>query len=273
LGIPKTFYGGNPEDRQYVNDFWAWLRGQPQQAWLYYARNANWDQAERMFVEMVREPDCDRALASWLFWSSGPDYYIREGRSPHDDSLLGAILKREAEGGFTQSRLHYGRVEVAFNALATADALAKREGPPPFRIPRELCASFDGRNPDLPKYDEATERDLAEMFQYLDGTLPRTDEQSYEGQRRGGNWWFESALRLPQNPQVTEEMSDVEAIDAVFGEHRSSLRRIEARRVRGNRQPGRWGMNPDPKQRVGGLVLLTVSLLLLIVYLVGWLMR
>jgi pentatricopeptide repeat protein len=273
LGIPKTFYDGNPEDRQFVNDFWAWLKAQPQQAWLYYARNANWDEADRMFVEMVREPGCDRALASWLFWLSEPAYYVREGRAPHGDSLLGVILKREAEGGFPQSRLRYNRVEAAFYALATADALDKLEGPPPFHIPRELCASFDGRNPDLPKFDETTERDLAEMFEYLDGTFPRTDEKSYEGQRRGGNWWFEPALKLPSNPRVTDDMTDIQAIDAVFGEHRASLRRIEAERLRRNRKPGPKGMNPDLKQRVLGLTLLGISSLLLIVLLLNWLAR
>ena len=32
-------------------------------------------------------------------------------------------------------------------------------------------------------------------------------------------------------------------------------------------------MNPDPKQRVVGLVVLTVSSLLLVLYLVGWFLR
>ena len=82
MGIPHTYYDGNPEDRAYVRDFWAWLEQQPQQAWLYYARNANWDQAEDMFVDMVRHPRCDRALASWLFWSSDPSYFIHHGTRP-----------------------------------------------------------------------------------------------------------------------------------------------------------------------------------------------
>lgn len=62
-------------------------------------------------------------------------------------------------------------------------------------------------------------------------------------------------------------MSDVEAIDAVFGEHRSTLARIEQARTNWNakaRRAGlgsteqsagaRWGLNPDLKQRVVGLV-------------------
>ena len=73
------------------------------------------------------------------------------------ETLLGAILDRSEEGGFQDARLHYLRVEVALQALRTAEALTRRDGLPPFRIPRELCASFEGRNPDLPPFDETTE--------------------------------------------------------------------------------------------------------------------
>ena len=159
--------------------------------------------------------------------------------------------------------------------------LTRLDGPPPFRIPRELCASFEGRNPDLPPFDETTERDLEEMFQYLDGKLPRADEESWEWNRRGGNWWYEQALQLPSTPEVPAHMSDVEAIDAVFGEHRSTLARIERARINANakaRRPGadssgqsaaRWALNPDLKQRAKGLGLLIASGLVLIFLLVA----
>jgi hypothetical protein len=279
MGIPRTYYDGNPEDRAYLPDFWAWLQQQPQQAWLYYARNANWDEAEGMFVDMVRHPRCDRALASWLFWSADPRFFIEQGTRPHANTLLGAILDRSEKGGFDHAELHYHRVEVALQALLAAEALTKRDGPPPFRIPRELCASFEGLNTDLPPFDETTERDLEEMFRYLDGTLPRNDQESWERNRRGGNWWYEQALQLPPTPEVTIQMSDVEAIDAVFGEHRSTLARIEhvrtnlnanrAARTGQSEQSARWGLNPDPKQRVIGLGLLILSTLALIVLLAG----
>ena len=196
--------------------------------------------------------------------------------------MLRAILDRSEAGGFNNAGLCYYRVEVALQALLAAEALTRLDGPAPFRIPRELCASFDGRNPDLPPFDATTERDLQEMFQYLDGTLPRTDQDSWEWNRRGGNWWYEQALQLPSTPEVTAHMSDVEAIDAVFGEHRSTLARIERARIDANakaRQAGagsprqsagaRWGLNPDPKQRVIALGLLIVSALLLIFLLVA----
>lgn len=155
---------------------------------------------------------------------------------------------------------------MALQALRAAEALTKLDGPPPFRIPRELCASFEGRTPDLPPFDATTERDLQEMFQYLDGTLPRTDQESWEW-NRAGTWWYEPALQLPSAPQVTARLSDVEAIDAVFGEHRSTLARI-ASRTNTQSAGARWGLNPDPKQRVIGLGLLIVSALLLILLLV-----
>jgi len=277
MGIPHTYYDGNPEDRAYLRDFWSWLEQQPQQAWLYYARKANWDEAEDMFVDMVRHPRCDRALASWLFWSSNPSYFIEQRKRPPSEKVVGAILDRSEKGGFNNAGLRYGRVEVALQALRVAEVLTTLDGPPPFRIPRELCASFEGRNPDLPPFDESTERDLEEMFQYLDGTLPRTDRESWEWNQRG-NWWYEQALQLPSTPEVTAHMSDVEAIDAVFGEHRSTLARIE--QVRTNRHArragagplepsagARGGLNPDPQQRVFGLGLLVLSALVLFVLL------
>ena len=285
MGIPRTYHDGNPEDRAYTRDFWAWLEQQPQQAWLYYARNANWDQAEDMFVDMVRHPRCDGAIASWLFWSSNPSYFIEQGRRPRPETLVGAILDRSEKGGFNSTGLCYHRVEVALQALRAADVLTRLDGPPPFRIPRELCASFEGRNPDLPPFDGTTERDLEEMFQYLDGILPRTDQDSWEWNRRGGNWWYEQALQLPSTPAVTAHMTDVEAIDAVFGEHRSTLARIERARTQRNakvRRPGagpdesagtRWGLNPDPKQRLVGLALLIVSAFVLILLLIAKISR
>ena len=286
MGIPHTYHEGNPEDRAYIRDFWTWLEQQPQQAWLYYARNANLDEAENMFVDVVRHPLCDRALASWLFWSSDPSYFVKQRKRPPTGTLLGAILDRSEKAGFHNAGLCYRRVEVALQALRAAEVLTSLDGPPPFRIPRDLCASFEGRNPDLPPFDDTTERDLEEMFQYLDGTLPRTDRESWESNERGGNWWYERALQLPSTPAVTAHMSDVEAIDAVFGEHRSTLARVEHARVNRNanvRRAGagsaeqsagaRWGLNPDPKQRVIGLVLLIVSVLALVLLLVAKIAR
>jgi len=253
--IPHTYWDDNPEDRRYVDDFWAWLKEQPQQAWLYYARRANWDQADSLFVWMVEDERCDRALASWLFWSADPTFAITQGKRPSSNTIIGAVLDRIDKGGFPEAQLHYLRVEVAFNALRTAEALNAAESDPPFRIPRQLCASFEGRNADLPSYDEQTERDLAELFEFLNGALSRTDEDSYEWQRKGGNWWYEPALQLPDHPRVTPELSDVEAIEAVFGPWRETLARIE--RLRGPSAAVRTTQR-DPLRSAGTFILMNL---------------
>ncbi|WP_037498590.1 DUF4274 domain-containing protein [Sphingomonas jaspsi] len=227
MGIPKTFIDRNPEDRNWVGDIWTWLQGQPQIAWLYFARHANWDNMDWLFPEMVRHPDCDRALASWLFWRSDPGYFLAQGKSPPRGDLLAAILDRAANGGWPASGLHYQRVEVAFPALGAAGALDRLTGPAPFRIPRELCASFEGANPPL-AMDAGTRADWQELGDTFHVFTTTCDEETFRQERDGGNWWFEPALELPRNPLTTPEMTDLEAIDAVFGEHRSAIERIEA---------------------------------------------
>jgi hypothetical protein len=280
VGIPHTYHDGSPEDRAHVRDFWTWLEQQPQHAWLYYARNAKTCSSTWSATQSATA----RSRAGCFGQAIRPT--SSSSASAPTGTLLGAILDRSENVGFDNAGLCYRRVEVALQALRAAEVLTSFDGPPPFRIPRDLCASFEGRNPDLPPFDDTTERDLEEMFQYLDGTLPRTDRESWKSNERGGNWWYERALQLPSTPAVTAHMSDVEAIDAVFGEHRSTLARVEHARANRNanvRRAGvgsaeqsagaRWGLNPDPKQRVIGLVLLIVSVLALVLLLVARIAR
>ena len=131
MRIPETYRDRNPEDRNYTEDFWAWLQHQPLQAWLFFAREANWDQAELLFVAMVRHPRCDVALASWLFWSANPSWFLSQGERPGVGTLLGEILCRAEGEGFAPATLHYSRVEVARQALEAANAIMKRSGDAP----------------------------------------------------------------------------------------------------------------------------------------------
>lgn len=229
---------------------------------------------------MVRQPSSDRALASWLFWSANPADLIF-GSGELNDGLIGAILRRSKEGGFQTSRLHYWRVEVALSAIRIAQALAKPEGPPPFTIPRELCASFEGNNASLPSFDEATENALSQVFRNLGGKLPRSDEESLDWKRTGGNWWYETALQLPAQPQTHEDMTSIALIDAVFGEHRATLARIEDARSKsaGSRrdtvgqnrvsQTSPTGVDTNHGQPLIGLAILSVSALILAIILVA----
>ncbi len=281
--IPHTYLEGcepDPDTRQTAVDFWTWLEQQPVHAWLFYARGANWDSADNIFAKMVAHPRCELALASWLFWQSEPSYWLQQAEAPRPGTLLRAILDRCESGGFPSGAVHYDRLEAAFHALQAGKVLSELTAPPPFEIPRSLIQSFDGGNPPIGPFSPEIEEDLAEIFHddpgrhsVIWGSFYRSDRDYFDAMRGGGNWWFEPSLRLPKNPRVTDDMTAAQAIDAVFGDHRASLRRIEAERLRKHPQPTRWAMNPDPKQRVVGLVLLTVSSLLLVLYLVGWFLR
>lgn len=226
MGIPKTYPDGNPDDRDWIGDVWTWLQGQSQTAWLYFARGANWDDMDWLFPQMVVHPDCDRALASWLFWHAQPSHYLAVGERPTADGsgahdLMALILDRAEMGGWPTRGLHYSRMEVAQNAFDAATELAKVASAP-FAIPRELCASFDGSNPPL-EMDAQTEADWRELTDTLiDVRITRSDEEAL-----GAHSWIEPALRLPADPVVTAEMSDFDAIEAVFGDYRSTLERIE----------------------------------------------
>lgn len=249
--IPHTYHDDNPEDRDTGSDFWAWLEQQPLHAWLFYARGANWDSGETILEKMVADPRCDLAIASWLFWQSEPAYWLGGSDKPQPGTMLRSILDRCEGDGFPSGAVHYDRVEVAYNAFLAARELRSRKDPPPFQIPLALIQSFEGRNPPIGPYSKQIENDLAEIFSDVPGrhslvwgSLFRSDTEYFDRQRRGGNWWYEPALRLPENPVPAAGMSPLKAIDAIFGRSRSGLWRIKREGRRRNRK-----YNPVLQQR------------------------
>jgi hypothetical protein len=283
--IPHSYLKGlegHPDGRETAVDFWAWLEQQPVHAWLFYARGANWDTADSIFESMVAHPRCDLAIASWLFWQSEPRYWLAKPEKPRLGTLLRAILDRCNQGGFPSGAVHYDRVEVAFHALQAAKVLSELKGPPPFLIPPQLIQSFDGSNPPIGLYEPEVERDLAEIFDDVPGkhsaiwgSFYRSDQEYFDANRRSGNWWFEPALNLPRNPLPGAGMSTIEAIDAVFGDHRPSVQRIEQQRLQSRGQVAvpsvnKWGMTNDPKQLAFGLGLIAVSAIGLLFLLWRW---
>jgi hypothetical protein len=250
-GIPHTYYDGNPEDRDTGADFWAWLEQQPVHAWLFYARGANWDSGETIFEKMVAHPRCDLAIASWIFWANEPAYWLGGSKMPPPGGMLRTIIDRCNGDGFPSGAVHYQRVEVAYNAFLAARELRNRKDPPPFDIPLALIQSFEGRNPPIGPFSKQIENDLTEIFDDVPGhhslvwgSFFRSDAEYFNRQRRGGNWWYEPALRLPEKPEANANMSALGAIEAVFGKHRPNLRRIKRE---GRRRQRKY--NPVLRQR------------------------
>lgn len=220
--IQKTYHDGNPEDRNAIEDFWSWLRHQPQDAWLLWARNANWDNAELIFEDMAADPECDLAIISWLFWLGSPAFYVDKPDQFTPGTLIHTIVTNTERGFYRRSELFYDRFEVihyAHEYLATV-----RETPPAnvaFRLPRALCGPFDGRKANLPaRYDAATEADLDEIFQTIDGGLPRSEADHWQQQVEGGNVAIKDQLSLPQVPfdplTAYARLDDAAYVEAIF---------------------------------------------------------
>ncbi len=221
--IPKTFEDDEQQDRRYIFDYWDWLKNQPQDAWLLWARCANWDNADTIFDLMVDRPDCDLALVSWIFWGCSPAYYVRNPARYGNRELIGKIVSNCQRSFYTSSDLFYDRYEVAINAHEYLKALREKPAAgPPFELPRLLCGPFDGRRASIARrYDDRTERDLAVIFQNIDGSLPRSEAEHWESEERGGNLWIKDRLALPtvaMNPMTTyAHLAAAAYVEAIFG--------------------------------------------------------
>ena len=221
--IPKTYYDDNPEDRAFVRDYWSWLQEQSQDAWLLWARGANWDNADTIFADMLDRPDCDLALVSWIFWGCQPEFYVRNPNEFKTSPLISKIVSNVERGFYRSAELYYDRYEVVIQAHQYRNALLEVPAANvPFRLPRVLCGPFNGRRAAIPaRFDSQTERDLTEMFDYLDGGLPRSEADYWRQQESGGNLWIKDRLTLPKVPAdplaAYRDLDDAAYIEAIFG--------------------------------------------------------
>lgn len=222
--IPKTYHDEEKEDRRFTDDLWSWLKDQPQDAWLLWVRNANWDNADTIFERMIDDPRCDLAIGSWLFWNSEPSYYVRNPTSAMSGMrFLSKIASSVESGRYKSSDLYLSRYEIVFGVHEYIKAV--RETAPaasPFPVPRILFGPFNGRHASLPeRYDEVTERGLEEIFLAIDGWLPRSESLHRERQVSGGNNWIEARLKLPAVPadpiRAYSRLDDTAYAEALFG--------------------------------------------------------
>lgn len=220
--IPKTFHDVQHQDRRYIEDYWCWLKEQPQDAWLLWARWANWDNADGIFELMIDRADCDLALVSWIFWGCDPAFYVRNPASYSSRSLIGKIIGNCGRAFYSSRNLHYSRYEKAIAAHAYVEALQAQTARPPFHLPRDLCGPFDGRHASIPsRYDEDTEAALHDIFAGIDGGLPRSEAEHWQNLEDGGDLAIRDRLVLPSVPadplNAYSHLCDAAYTSAIFG--------------------------------------------------------
>ncbi|WP_170294836.1 DUF4274 domain-containing protein [Roseospira navarrensis] len=229
--FPCTLYSDDPEDRAFGDDLWTWLKEQPQDAWLLWMRTANWDNADGIFDRMLDDPNCDLAIVSWLFWASDPGYHLKNP-DRLDQSLPGKILRNLDKGYYTNADLFYDTFSVIDNAhayIACLEEMREKGINPLFALPRPLCGPFNGRRARIPNaYDPETEEGLRQVFEHMNGRLPRSEEAYWRDQTAGGNLAIMKYLALPKVPDdpltAFAHLDDVGYMEAIFGRHKKYLR-------------------------------------------------
>ncbi|MEZ5853650.1 MAG: DUF4274 domain-containing protein [Hyphomicrobiaceae bacterium] len=235
--IQKTYFNDDQEDRLYSDDLWSWLKNQPQDVWLLWIRCANWDQADGIMHRMLNDPRCDLAIVSWVFWLSRPHYWIENPDKFTTDSLLGQIIANLEKGFYGSSELYCSRSETVHEAHAYRKALLDRpDAPRPFLLPRLLCGPFAGRPAAVPQqYDADTERDLKEIFDNIDGSLPRSEQEYRKDRELGWQVWLEDLMPFPaidHDPiESFAHLDDPGFIEAIYGSQESYQLALEKARA------------------------------------------
>lgn len=263
--IPRTYRDGDPDGRNYIEDFAAWIKDQPQDVWLLWARTANWDNAAGIFEEMVASPECDVAVAAAVFWGDEPAFRYK---SPDHfrGSLCERVIEKAANGGFAPSSFSSDPVHHIHQAQALLQTMAAHHDAPAFEIPRILLGPFTGDPARTPSYDQQTRDDLDEIFNELGGALPADEADSLARQEAGGFLWIKDFMKLPDAKRARRDLaaatSDAEALQAVFGDpltYQRAMDRLRQKYAGGKRSPwpGRLWLF------LGGLALFAVGLTLL----------
>jgi hypothetical protein len=162
---------------------------------------------------MIDDPDCDIAIAAWIFWACEPGWYVGDSEFKGDLGHLQSITANIDRGFYRRSELALNRFEVLHSVHHYADAVRERRlarRPAWMALPRSLLGPFIGREPAVAPGNEATERHLGEIAQRLGFPgLIRTQaawRDAYES-----NYWIRHYFTLP--PLTASSQHDLGTLD------------------------------------------------------------
>jgi hypothetical protein len=220
----ETYEDGSQGERAYVREIKAWLSSQPQDAWLMVLKNINWHWMDSLIDFMIDDPDCDIAIAAYIFWACDPAWHVaNEGTLTEGAARIARIAANVGRGFYRRNELALNRFEVLHNVHAYAEAVrARRPGRQPARIalPRVLLGPFIGREPAIAPGNEATERHLDEIVDALGSShLYRTQaawREAFEG-----NYWVRHYFTLPPLPSSSQRdfrgLDELAHIEVLYG--------------------------------------------------------
>jgi hypothetical protein len=226
--IYETNRDGSPSpERDYRAEIEAWLPSQPQGTWLMFLKDTVWDGGEALRQRMIDDPNCDIAIAAWIFWACQPGFYVKRDRNESgfrgDEALLQTIAANIDRGFYRRSELALSRFEVLHSVHDYAAAVRERRltfRPAWMTLPRILLGPFIGREPAVAPGNDATERHLDEIVQGL-GFSPLHRTQAEWRSASESNYWVRHYFTLPPltaSPQLElSALDELEHIEALYG--------------------------------------------------------
>jgi hypothetical protein len=275
--IRHSLHDNNELDRNFEGDLWLWLKDQPQDVWLLLVRVLNWDQADKLFVRMLKHPHCDLSVVYFLFWSSDPSYYVRDPEQFHSNDVLRLTIKNLDRGFYTSSQLFCDPVNVIGAVHSYIKELKSGgSGSVPFSVPQALIGPINGRKARVPTHWSKDQwQKINGLLVNYDCVLPRSEEDYWQNQVLGGNVRAGETLRKQNKLKLTAGDGTVlQKLERVYGKREDYLNAIKTYHqssfVLGQTKSV---LNPDLKQRYIGYGFFAFALLVMLAYIVGYFLR
>jgi Domain of unknown function (DUF4274) len=218
--IPVTYNDDNEDDRNFEDDLWSWLKDQPQDVWLLLVRCINQGQTDRLLYNMVNHPACDLAIAYYLFWTSGPAFYVANPANYHEGQLIHTIVKNCERGFYKAAELFCNPLEVAPAVQSYSKAVqALGVENPNFKVPDILIGPINGRKAAVPAtWSKELWLEIDDVVSNFDCTLPKSEDEYWQGQIAGGNVRLAQTLANQGNMNfATRDNSVFDKLQTIYG--------------------------------------------------------
>ncbi len=170
--VTYTTYENGSTNRHFSDDWWAWVKTQPQDAMLLWLRSSNWDNVSELHsMELIDNPDTELAIIAVIFW--GTLGWITE-----PSYLAGKIIGNLEKGYYQKSELWLDRNQFIDQALLFAKLL-REAGTKNFAypFPRKLIGPFGNRKASVSSdYGKQVEEQIRLVEEAIEVTFHRSED-------------------------------------------------------------------------------------------------